>query len=262
MITILSRHDYDAIDEVNFSTLQHMDRSPAHYKWHLENREDMTEACRLGIVYHLCVFEPGKFEQVEVCPFDSFRSNDAKAWKKSHRVYLLPEKEDRQAEKDKCIEMRDALLKHATVKEMLESQGKTECVFQWKDKDTGIACKTRLDKLLNWQGWPVVFDLKSCTDASAEAFTKHAYDMKYHIRCSWTLAALNTLAECERRYIFAAQEKEPPYAVQLHELDDDFVAKGNRWKSWLKKLKECRETGKYEAYNCGIETLSAKPWMK
>lgn len=259
---VLSREDYDHISDVNFSTLQEMDRSPAHYKYALENRPELTDAMRFGILYHLCVFEAGKFEKIEVCPFDSFRSKDAKEWRKSHRLYLLPEKEDRQSEKDKCFEMRDALLKNDTIREMLETPGKTECVFQWTDKETGIKCKTRIDRLTTWQGWPTILDLKSTVNASSESFTKHVHDMLYNCRVSWTLNALNTIAECERRYVFAAQEKEPPYAVALYELDDDFVAKGNRWKSWLRKLKECRETGKYEAYKSGVETLEAKAWMR
>src|SRR5258708_4790284 len=57
----LSREDYDNIVAVNWSTLKHMDRSPAHYRQELLEWDHDTSAKKRGRVSHLAIFEPERW---------------------------------------------------------------------------------------------------------------------------------------------------------------------------------------------------------
>jgi hypothetical protein len=55
----ISPFDYNAHPAVRWSLLQHMRKSPMHYKHALANASTQTQARTVGSAVHTLVFEPG-----------------------------------------------------------------------------------------------------------------------------------------------------------------------------------------------------------
>ena len=59
----------------------------------------------------------------------------------------------------------------------------------------------------------------------------------------------------------AAQEKSEPYANALYELDDASIRSGRYvYRSRLKWLKQCQESGEWPGYCDGIESIRVPQW--
>src|SRR4051812_43722046 len=57
----ISREQYDAIENVNMSSLLHMEMSPFHYRYFLVNKRPDTDPMRVGRAVHVAALEPERF---------------------------------------------------------------------------------------------------------------------------------------------------------------------------------------------------------
>jgi hypothetical protein len=72
---------------------------------------------------------------------------------------------------------------------------------------------------------------------------------------------LNELRPHPRKCGIVAVEKERPYAVAVYEIDERALEQSEReWRSHLRTLKHCEETGCYPAYGDGMETIALPAW--
>lgn len=235
--------EYLEIPAINWSTLKEMARSPLHYQHRLANpREDSAGLAR-GRAIHTAVLEPEKFSE-EYVVFDGPR-RAGKAWDEfevAHTDKTILKKD----EYDKAWHAAIAVKRHPEVVALMR-KGKPEQSFTWKNQETGLKCKCRVD----WKG-EVLFDLKSTGDVDARKFGNIAARMMYYGQ----LAMYRDGAKHDGEVFMAVVEAEPPFDVAVFKLsDDDLLAGKELYTGFLKRVVECKKAGVWPGRYLDRQTL-------
>jgi exodeoxyribonuclease VIII len=107
----------------------------------------------------------------------------------------------------------------------------------------------------------IIPDLKSCLDASPEEFAKTIFNMDYHIQAAMYVDGLKANNIDAKVFVFVAVEKEPPFAVGVYVLDNDYIEIGRQqYKKALQILAQCIKDNKYPAYSEDIVELKPPRW--
>lgn len=262
----MSRAEYDKIDAINISTLVKGLKSMAHLKYALEHPEPPTDALRIGTAVHIAVFEPHRcMDAFFVAPARGRRSAEDKAWwtafeakaAAANGIVLSTE------EANMVYAIRDSLRANEDTRSILDAQGVGEMAVVWKDEETGLLCKGMVDRFCQWNGWPLLPDLKTCIDGSVEEWPRVVYKHAYHIKAAWYLDGLNAIQPCERRFIWIAVEKEAPYLPNLHEPDDEMLRVGRaKYRQLLNQYAEAKKSGVWPGYPKGINPTSLPKWVR
>ena len=253
---------YLAWEACHFSILKLFERSALHAREALVHPAEQTAAQLLGQALHTAVLEPNDFEKRYVrAPHVDRRTKEGKAawavFEVEHPHALLLSAD----EHDACLEMRDAAWHHATAVGLLSGPGANELAVVWEDPDAKRRCKARLDRLTEFAGWTTIMDVKTTRDASPKGFAREIATYQYQMQNAFYLDGLEALAPRERRFVFLAIEKTPPYAVACYELDPGSIELGRRaYKAALSEWSHAEETGLWPGYPPGIRELSLPPW--
>ncbi len=226
-------------------------RSPLHF-WHAYLRDgrepaEVTDAQRLGTAIHCAVLEPGCFpSRFSVRPPCDRRTKEGKAIYADFQASLNGRTELTTPEYQAAMEVREAFDKSPFSHYL--NNGRSELSAYWTDRATGVRCRMRPDFVCSDR--PFLIDLKSCTDASERAFTSHAWRMGYHITAAWYVDGWKAVTGDKVDYIFAAWEKEPPYAAQWYYADDLLLEAGRAaYRHLLNLYAECRTANEWPSYN-------------
>jgi exodeoxyribonuclease VIII len=259
----MPRAQYDAIEAINISKLIHGVKSMAHLKQHLEEYSHATsDALRFGQLVHLVVFEPHLVEErVISAPECNRRGKDNKVlWdafdaecERCGKIGATVE------ELNAARAMRAAVMRDREARRMIEFHGHSELAVVWRDAETGLLCKGRIDRLCKYEGWPVILDLKTTDDARVDQFYRAVRRYQYHVHASWYSSALNTISPLDpmdRRFIWLAVEKNAPHALQLHEAPPEALAEGAaEWRKALTEYAEAKKTNNWPSYPSGVNVM-------
>src|SRR5688572_23120896 len=142
----MSREAYERVPAINFSSLKHFRRTPAHFREEMIHPSDPTKAREFGHAYHLAMFEPDRFRAEVVRGLQGVdkRTKAGKSqWAKfeaehgSHEI-LMPD------EFDAVASMQAAMMLNDTARELLTCEGGNELAVVWIDEETGELCKGRI----------------------------------------------------------------------------------------------------------------------
>lgn len=253
---------YERIDAANHSTLRLYRKSPAHARvGMLAPRE--SAALDFGNAYHCAVLEPERFAREFVRGLEGIGNRsaaDKAIWSRFRQQHagktIVPA-----AEFDRVGKMAEALYRHETAAALLRAPGRNEVVAVWRDARTGMLCKLRADLTRSWLGWSWVGDLKTTIDASPEGWPRQVHSYGYDSAAAWYLDGLAALHPYPRRFVHLAQEKEPPFAVAVYELDGEALAKGRRRaRRYLRLHYEATSSNSWPAYAVGILPTSLPSW--
>lgn len=256
----MARAEYERIEAVNISLLLEGLHSWAHFKHAKDCGTEDTPALMLGRAVHLAVFEPADFATGVIAKphFEGKGSRkQTQDFMREHqdKIILTP------ADYENCQCMQRAMQADAEIRSMLEAPGKGEIAFVWTDAETGLLCKGRLDRFCRWQDYSLVLDVKTVQDAREYAFARDVAKFHYHVKASWYLAGLRALAPVERRFVWLAIEKEPPYAHCMYEPDEGSLNEGEAvWKRLIAQYAKCKESGVWPGYQSGIHPLALPRW--
>ncbi len=196
----ISRADYEALPGINWSVLKAgHERLGAHILAKLSAESVDKPAFKFGRAFHQKVLQPDIYSQ----------SWEFVTGKTTTKPGCLTE-----SDHGKICHMAEAF----------EALGATvsmqETALTWTYG--GVACKGMIDGLFD--GY--LGDLKSCQDASPQAFAPECYRYLYHGQCAWYCEGLrkNDIAIKGARII--AIEKEPPYASADYILADRWLEMG------------------------------------
>ena len=260
----MDRSDYEKIDAVNYSTLKHFNKSPAHVKEEMMHPKEPTRAMEIGNAIHLSILEPDRFkkEYIVTPNFDRRTKEGKEKWIKFEaenfgKVYLTRD------EFDKCKKITESIKSKETIFKMLYETGKNETTCVWKDKETGLLCKGRQDRITKFMGWTIVVDIKTTISAQINLFASQTARFNYHLQAAFYLDGLDAIYPIEqrRRYIVLAIEKDSPYEMRLFEFDDEALHEGRqKYKSYLRQYKKCVDSGIWKGYSDNIEPLNLPVW--
>ena len=255
--------EYAIWDAANYSTLKMFKRSAAHAREHMINPMEQTAAMALGSATHAAVLEPEAFRSdYAVAPkLDRRFKKDKLIWAK-----FLEDNKDREVLTEKefyqCQNMAKMGLKNPVVAELLKNPGYREFSFVWVDEDTEVLCKARVDHFGRLWGNAVIADLKTTEDASENAWKRDVVKYQYHTQAAFYLDGLDAVSpSIERKFIWIAIEKEPPYAVAIYEPDAATLDKGRRmYRNYLRQWVACHSSGVWPGYPEGIQPLLLPDW--
>lgn len=254
----MTEQEYRQADGVNKSTLWNLRKSPAHYKYFLENQREDTAAFAFGRAVHAAILTPSAFKKDFVVIPEGI-DRRTKAGKEEYQAFL-----DASAGKE-ILTAADAETVKAIVKAFKKNRDavqllkgtKREKPLFWTD-DNGIFCKCRIDAYKAG----LIVDLKTAQDAETETFTKEALRYGYDVQAAHYLDAYQHKESAVRpEWYFIVIEKTEPYAINILRADIGFLDYGFiRRQELIEKLKACQDQKEYPDY--GINELCLPAWAE
>jgi hypothetical protein len=244
---------YPLAGSLSVSSAKTLLKAPALYKWQRENHHH-SDAFDFGSAAHALVLGVG-LELIYVAPFDSWQTKAAQEERKLARESglspILP------ADWQRVCAMADQLASNATAMQLL-SGGDPEVYALAADPPTGIMRRAWIDYLTP----AVASDYKSAASVEPGAFATAAARYGYHMQAAWTLDLLADLGNPIEAFAFIAQEKEPPYLVEVYDLDDAAIQRGRDLnRQALERFRDCTESGIWPGYTGRqFTTLSLPKW--
>lgn len=206
---------------------------PAKFKYWLTHPDPPSKELDFGSAAHRLVLGAGA-DIVEIDAMDYKTSAAQEAKKAAHaagKIPVLPEQLDR------IQDMATAIWDHPLASKMLDPRtGKPEQTIVWQSEIQWRphpkapweyrmvwrrALIDHLSRLRMADGRLIVPDYKTCKSAEKTAFMKSAGDYGYHQQGPWYIDAVRAAGLAEDVcYLLIAQEKDPPYLVNVIELDE------------------------------------------
>lgn len=253
----LSRSEYEAINAINHSTLKHYGRSPAHARWQEMNPSEPTAALTIGDATHAYLLEPERYAEQYAMGLDRPRRNkeDRTAWAEweednEGKISLKP------SEVAAIEHMAQAVRNHPIANAVLNGDGSSEVCVVWRDERTGLDCKGLVDRYGEFNGYPVIADLKTTDDASPSFWGRSVARFGYHTQAAWYWKGFKALSDVPRRFIFIVVEKKPPHGCCLYELNADAMFEGQHLnEKRLQMYLKCKDEGKFPSYGAAVQVL-------
>jgi len=233
--------EYRAWDAVNVSSLIEIARSPAHYKWLIDNGRKDTPAFFQGRAFHtLMLYGREAYDRdfpKDIKPPPYTPKNWREVVEGQYKsIFACPE--------------------HRTVKAL--TLGKPEVCVVAVDPETGILCKGRLDRYIKLTN--TITDPKTCQDARPIPFGWDVRKFHYHTKAAFYRHLVETITGKDTTFIWVAVEKAPPYGAWAHlqgkmpyldhmdKQDQNGPDDVPRVLPMLRLLKKCRETNNWPCY--------------
>jgi hypothetical protein len=129
--------------------------------------------------------------------------------------------------------------------------GVHEQEFFWTDEMTGEQCKCRVDCLTEIDGEPVIVDYKTTANAATYKFNRDLFSYGYFMQAAMYGEGVRVNLRLGKlpRFIFIAQEKKPPYAINRIEATEDVIQLGyDKFRELLGMYHDCKETDYWFGY--------------
>lgn len=258
----ISAEEYHAHPAMSQSKLKHILRSPAHFKWELENPPEKTDAMEFGTWFHSIVLEPNK--NMFVLPPDDWKITKGGIISTTNKGYS----DWAELNKDKyCVspaqlkelqDMRDAVRNNRLALALL-SNGMAEqsAFFDYK----GVSMRSRFDWVSDQN---FIIDLKTVRDAREDAFKKDCFSLGYDIQAATYKEAYERVTGKQCLGVaFICVEKTPPYGVMVYQVEEEILERGkDLLDQAIDKYKTCLETGEYPCYPEIVNYLSLPAYLK
>ncbi|UZR29038.1 PD-(D/E)XK nuclease-like domain-containing protein [Methylococcus mesophilus] len=248
---------YHSDPAVSKSGLDRLAKSPAHYRWWLENREEPTKALILGTAIHTAVLEPDELRTRYAFMLEGLdrRTKEGKA------IYAELESGGRtvlSADDEKLVTgVMESVQLHPTASELLrggEGMSEVSCFTELE----GLNVKCRPDWLRR-DG--IVVDLKTTEDASPRGFARSVANYRYQVQAAYYLDCLAATGLSPHTFVFIAVEKSDPHAVGIYELDAEALELGRElYRRDLALLKHCLATDEWPGYSEDVVSLNVPAW--
>lgn len=241
--------------------------TPEKFQYAKEHPDEPTSAMVFGTVVHKLLLEPQSFcDEFAVAPQIDRRTKDGKA---AYADFLARVGDKTVVSSDDCataLMMVDALNGTPFVKALLDDAIHEHCI-RWTDEMTGETCKIRCDSVkLMSDGTPIIVDYKTTTDASADGFVRKALSLGYDFQSGMYCEGAEHEFGKAPRFVFIAQEKTEPYAVNIFEADDAFIQRGKDiFRELIGIYHECKTLDNWWGYlgkNTMISKLTLPTWAK
>lgn len=252
-----SHEDYIDSPGVSSSGIRvFLQKTPAHYKAYLEERDEPSDAMKLGTAVHMAILESARFDLTYICKPEgmSFATKEGKAWREANASKEILSFDDWQTVQG----VRKAVARNSFLSTHL-SKGDVEQSYYWTDEATGLLCKCRPD----FFDGEHVFDIKTTTDASPLGFQRSIGKFGYHFQSAHYLDGLSQITgKTLTNFIHVCIETKPPYAVACYVLDDASLERAREvLDRGMLALKTCMNTNEWPGYPTEIQAMNLPSWL-
>lgn len=242
--------------------------SLAHFKFERENPKEPTAALIFGNAYHTLILEPERFKEEYFTlgmdaipkPGSDFRNAENKAWKERELAKNAGKTFLSNEDWITLFGMKEALENYPNFMFLLSNGVAEESYFAEID---GQGVRVRPDYVSKFG----IVDLKTCQDASLDAFGRDAAKMRYLIQAALYTDVLRAFrGGDEPPFFFLAQEKTAPYIPQMYRVPSYLIEAGRaQYQDALRALFTAQTTDIWSAYegledNDGIRDLNFPAW--
>ena len=247
--------NYSEIKALNFSSLKRLAVAPLWFRHCQENPEPDKPAFSLGRAAHCLILEPHLFDS-RFAIFGGVRNGGKwDAWQEEHPGIesLKPH------EKTTAEGIAAAIRANRDVAPLLGG-GLYEEPIQWVDRETGLACKGRVDYLRPTQ----LVDLKTTVDIATAKFSRDAGTFLYHGQMAFYWEGLVTCGrlppDADRPFIVVV-EKKPPYDCGVYRMTVEAMTAGVQlYRSLIRRFEECTAANFWPGKLSGINDLNIPTW--
>lgn len=232
-------------------------RSPAHAAYQQAQPIEPTKETDAGSVAHAILLE-GSEACIVVVDADDWRTKEARALRDDARaagkIPLLPKQLD---EIRRMVNVARAHLEASPIAAEFAA-GVSEQSIKWDDD--GLLCKARFDRV-NYDA-DLIVDYKTCGGAVNPTFwNRHVISMGYDIQAAFYLRGYKATTGRDARFIWLAQETEPPYFCCLMDMAPDLTAYAeSRVARGMEKWRQAMQTGRWPAYPKRVCSLEVPAW--
>lgn len=251
----MTERDYNSADGIRRSDLWRMEDSPEKFRYFLEHPAEQTPALIFGSACHKYVLENDDFgSEYVTAPNINRRTNAGKEeWERfcaenAGKTVISPD--DMQV----MAEMREALMRCPLAKKLLFGKGETEQAFFWTDMETGEKCKIKTDRLVKYNRRWYVVDYKTCQSAETMRFNSEIWRLGYFFQAGMYTEGVMHGKKLKKRpgFLFVAQEKKPPYSVNVIEVSEEVMNAGvAKFHELLGKYHDCKALDLWPGYMTG-----------
>ena len=255
----ITAEEYHSIAAVSNSYLQRLKRIPAAAKVEQED----NEAFLFGRAFHCLLLEgSGIFYSLfAIAPDIDKRTKDGK---ENWRVFCAENVGKgiiTAGQYEAMAGMIASVNEHPfAARVLLEGLSEQSCF--WTDKETGLYCKCRPDRVPSG-GHGVILDVKTTRDATQHGFTRSVASYGYHRQAAFYIDGFNAVSDTTvDAFIFIVVEKEPPYICGCYTLSDIDLELARIKNYELMGIERwCRERGKWPNYeNQGLVEINLPSW--
>lgn len=240
--------EYRQHEGISRSALWKLRESPEKAKYAWEHPEPPTPALLFGQAVHKLILEPDTFDdEFAVAPNIDRRTKDGKAAYNAFCESLGNRQAITLEQYETAVEMRNMAIHAPFVEKLL--QGEHEKPFIWTDELTGEVVKIRLDNLGDLNDTPMIVEYKTTEDASTDGFIGSAIKYGYDFQAAMACEAVEVVTGKKPIFVFIAQEKKPPYSVNILQADELFIKHGyDIFRELLGIYHECKTSGVWWGY--------------
>lgn len=252
----LANEDYRAAPGVNVSALKDA-ITPAHYRASRDEAkpEEPSAAQQFGTLFHALALE-GKGDFVAKPKGMNFTTKEGKAWRDAQTLPIVSE-----SEAEALASMAGNLQSHQVIASVFRTGGNSEVSGFKGHESSGLLLKGRADYITQDNAQrTVIVDLKTCGFGcgSETAFAKEVAKWKYHQQAAFYLDLFGASF-----FMFVAVEKEPPFAVNVFQLDAESIDQGrSENEKALAMIAEAEASGNWSSYPQQLHTITLPRWAK
>lgn len=254
--------EYQSWPAANFSKIKPIADTASKCKYAMDNPKAPTPAMILGSALHVATLEPSRFEQMfHICPPCDRRTTEgkelfAKEQQKAGTKILIRQgshdEESLLGEVESVRGMAKAIHRLKSAAPFLTGQGQNEVSMLWRDEETGLFCKARMDRSIEHfelMDMPVTVELKSTRDASAWGFAKDVDNFGYAAQAAGYRQGYKVITGKLPMHFFIAVENFPPFDCAVYSLDDQSLQTGYlQYRQMLNRYAECLKTNSWPGY--------------
>ena len=247
----MTQNEYRAYPAVSRSDLFKLKKSPLHYKYASEHKEEPTPTLNFGSAAHKYILEREDFDnEFAIAPNVDKRTKEGKAifaeFQEMSDGKIIISVDDF----EKIKEMAKAIDEHPIASDLIK--GKHEVSLFWKDVMTGEECKIRPDCIHEDGNGIVIVDYKTTASVEDGAFEKSCRKYGYKLQSGMYREGYFQNFFEDAGFAFIAQEKEAPFAVRVYVCTDEYMNEGfDEYRALLGLYHECKLADNYK----GFETI-------